>query len=313
MATLYWLGTTSNAWGTAANWSTGSLPVDGDTVIFENNSNPCAASDQSAIELAALYIYASYTGEIGDRPSNANPKGGYLQIGATICNIGRQLSPVGVQQPGSPMINLDLQADASAVTVESTCAGSSIPGQHPVALKFNENTSTLNVRRGKVMVAARGRDEASVLASITMGALGAPDSYTDIVVGTGVTCAAYVKNSGNLLLQSSTTNFTQDGGTTRTEGSVSISGDTKINAGLLIPNAAGTTAALDIGAGAFVDFLRSQVARTVTNCTVRGNIATSLAYDSGKVTFTNPISGKLGGGGTLAGLGFASSGVGNRS
>ena len=62
-----------NCWDTAANWSTGAIPVDADTVIFRNNAVDCLYGiDQTGIYLDKMAIYASYTGTIGLPRLNAN-------------------------------------------------------------------------------------------------------------------------------------------------------------------------------------------------------------------------------------------------
>ncbi len=70
MATKYWIGTTGN-WGTSGNWSPANAPSSGDTVIFDGRVSQSAitaiseGNDQSAVDLAAMYIMNSYTGSIG--------------------------------------------------------------------------------------------------------------------------------------------------------------------------------------------------------------------------------------------------------
>lgn len=83
MATQYWLGGSSGNegnFGTAANWSGGSVPADGDTIIFDERAgtatavaghtagkkwNCIAGLDQSAKNFALIKILAGFTGNIG--------------------------------------------------------------------------------------------------------------------------------------------------------------------------------------------------------------------------------------------------------
>ena len=53
-------------WSTDANWSSGSKPAAGDTVVIENSDAPILwGLDQSAVTLTELRVMQSYTGKIG--------------------------------------------------------------------------------------------------------------------------------------------------------------------------------------------------------------------------------------------------------
>lgn len=70
MSTITWQGTTSSAWGTGTNWSGGSEPSTGDTVYIDGAVS-IDGVDKSAVNLAALIIRETYTGQFGT--SAANP------------------------------------------------------------------------------------------------------------------------------------------------------------------------------------------------------------------------------------------------
>ncbi len=101
MATRTWTGAVSGDWSNASNWSPTNVPVAGDDVYITSGSqNIYAGLDQSAVDLATLYIGYStagptgYTGTIGN--SNADP----LKVGAAkvVVNGGggtHYLSPGG--------------------------------------------------------------------------------------------------------------------------------------------------------------------------------------------------------------------------
>ncbi len=73
MAIPVWIGTDPGNvgdWGTAANWSTASVPVDSDTVQFNAGSTDVTSGlDQNAIGLTLLMISQDYTGNIGSSGS----------------------------------------------------------------------------------------------------------------------------------------------------------------------------------------------------------------------------------------------------
>ena len=65
MATYTWVGTTSGDFSVNTNFSPNGNPADGDTVIIDGAVSINAGLDQSSINLAALYIRETYTGQIG--------------------------------------------------------------------------------------------------------------------------------------------------------------------------------------------------------------------------------------------------------
>lgn len=70
MATVTWLGTSSSAWATGANWSGGSEPSNDDTVIIDGAVS-IDGVDKSSVHLDYLIIRPTYTGQFGS--SAANP------------------------------------------------------------------------------------------------------------------------------------------------------------------------------------------------------------------------------------------------
>ena len=77
MATRYWRGTTT-AWGTAANWSGATAPIDSDTVIFDGDGVfNCTTDLDPDKDLAKLIVEDGYTGDLG-------ATGGPLKIASAI-------------------------------------------------------------------------------------------------------------------------------------------------------------------------------------------------------------------------------------
>ena len=70
MATVTWLGTTDGDWNTGTNWSTGSAPADGDTVIFNASSRDVTISSSvDSLTYAALKVLDGFTGShVSDTP-----------------------------------------------------------------------------------------------------------------------------------------------------------------------------------------------------------------------------------------------------
>ena len=73
-------------WSTAANWSTGSVPVSGDDVVFTNSANPFLYGlSQASVVLDSLTIDQSFTGTVGNPRNNAS---GYLEYRPTYLAVG---------------------------------------------------------------------------------------------------------------------------------------------------------------------------------------------------------------------------------
>ena len=71
MAITIWNGSTGD-WGTGANWSTSSVPVSADDVIFDGRTAQAVTTglDQTGVDLASMHIMSTYTVDIG---TQANP------------------------------------------------------------------------------------------------------------------------------------------------------------------------------------------------------------------------------------------------
>ncbi len=68
MANVTWLGTTSTAFTTAANWSGGSVPSATDSIRFvANYSNAIAAHDFSGTTLADVAVEKGYAAIMGSK------------------------------------------------------------------------------------------------------------------------------------------------------------------------------------------------------------------------------------------------------
>src|SRR5688500_14084369 len=81
-----WNVTTGSAsWGTAGNWTPSGVPVTGDVVyITQGDADIDQGLAQSAVTLAALYVYDTFTGTVG----TSALIDGDLDIGCTLGFIG---------------------------------------------------------------------------------------------------------------------------------------------------------------------------------------------------------------------------------
>lgn len=281
MATKIWVGTdTGNEgdWATAANWLPSGVPEAADDVYLENSSQDVSEGlNQSAILLASLNIAHSYTGRIGTTSA-------YLQIGATLCNIGYHYGPNETLFNGSDRIKLDLGTDPSTIVVENTNISAAENGMPTVRILCNDAATTLEVRRGQVGVAFE-TGETSTLSKITSSYVSQIGTDANVYIGAGVTLTTLFQSGGYVVLRCAATTVTSWGGTLLTTGTGAIA---TLNGygGTITSNSSGTITACTV-TGGIVDFTKSATARTVT--TPKLDNPGQIKFDPAVMTFTNKI------------------------
>jgi hypothetical protein len=271
-STIYWTGATSTDPSVTTNWSTGAVPVTGDTVYIEANPsgtdvNIAASSALSGVTLAALYISASYRGTIGTAASPPT----YLQICATLLVIG-----YGSGQ-GSPFIALNLGSVQTLALIESSASSSSLSTAGPICLIGTHASNVLNITGGTVSVAANAT-EVATFATINNGG--------NLLLGVGCTLTTINNFGGKLTTQSAVTTMNVTAGAVTTlAGAVTT---ITASGGSLTINSTGTITTLNIE-GATVDMTGDPRSKTIT--TVNG-YAGSLNLNNGvknSITLTNGI------------------------
>lgn len=277
--TKIWLGNISGhegAWDYATNWLPAGVPVATDNVHLENSSQSVLSGlNQSAVLLGSLNIAQSFTGVIGTAAA-------YLQVGATLVNIGYHFGPG--EAAGSSMIKLDLGTGASTIIVFN--GGISADTTKPaIRLKYVNAATTLEVRKGEVGIAYE-TGEVSTGVSITPSYVDNIESDANVYIGSGVTLATLTKKGGYCVLRCAATTVVNYAGELLTEGSGAITTLTA-KGGTVISNSIGTiTNCVSNGKGT-IDFTKSAQPRTVTNCIIDDEAA--IMADPAVITFTNKI------------------------
>ncbi len=281
-----------NHYDVADNWhnpaapSTPTVPAAGDTVIFRDNSVSCqyGLDGNSGDTLAAVFVEASYTGEIG-LPTRNDDYFEYrdtnLQAGITSLIVGKG------EGSGSPMLRFDLEAVNSTVEVYRT--GSSSTDLPAMIYKGGGASTALIVHRGDVGVAVeQGADTANCTA-LTMSYIDSQDRDATVWLGDGCgTVVTLTKSGGSLLIEDVVvTTLNQTGGETRVDGNETIT-TAKIDAGTLVYEGDGIITTLIVGADGDADFSRVQQSRTVTNCSIYAG--STLTDTHSTVTWTNGVS-----------------------
>ncbi len=240
------------------NYSTGSLPGNGDSLYFDNMDQPADVNLNALASVnPALVVFAStYTGQVGlpERTGSASSSTSYeeyrpryFQIGAgtgaMVINVGDAL---GGQ--GSGLIQIDTQAGQATLTVASTGNSNSNGNLYPLVWKGTHASNVVTVTGGSLDVAPFG-NEIATIATLTVNS-------GNCRTGAGVTLTNVNMNNGALTTKSAITTATQLGGawthTAGTIGTLLINGGTfSLNAGITI------STSLTVGPGATLD---------LTNC-----------------------------------------------
>lgn len=271
-----------NDWGTAANWSTNSVPVNSDTVYFSASRVSCLYGlNQSAVTLTALNIEQSFTGQLGNPDYNGNYfeyRGRFLQIGATTCTIGYGPGT------GSQLIRLDFGSVQTALTVLNT-GSSSETGVETVVAKGTHASNAWNVYRGSVGFAVKPGDTATV-ATYNQGYIQSSTSDANVRFGSGVTWTTINQSGGTFEISSNGTTVTKTNGILNINGTATLT-NLNLDGGPVYYRSTGTLGTAKVGDGGMLDFSQDMRARTVTNCTI--NKGATLNDPFRTVTFTNPV------------------------
>ncbi len=279
MATKIWVGTDPGNvgdWGVAANWSPSGVPVNGDDVFLVDSSQAVTGSlNQSAVALTTLNIEQSYTGDIATVST-------FLQIGTVTLRVGFH---AGRNRPtGSGRVNIDLGTTtaAQAFIIDSKTVPTDT-NRSTVRLKANNASTDIFVTGGLVAIADDAADT-STIGDINV------DEAGNVIIGQGVTLTNANNDGGTLLLNSTPTTLTINGGNVTTQYAGAITTVT-IRGGTFTSNSSGTITTLNVEGGT-VFFDKSQEPRTVTTTNLENG---SIRADETFITFTNAIA--LSGGG----------------
>lgn len=248
-------------WDTAANWSGSAVPVGGDDVFIDNNSDAILYSlDQNAVTLLSMTIENTFGGKLGLPTVNKDSATGqyyeyreqYLKIGCTTTTIGDQS---GV---GSGRIKLNNQAVAATVLVHNSGVG--LEADLPAVIwKGTHAANVVNANDGSFGAAVFG-GEVAVIATLKVG--NSVGSGADVRCGAGVTLTAITISGGSLEVATGFTTLIVQGGTVnQLAGS-----DTTVTleAGSFAYQGVGTISTLNCRSGSLANFGLDPRARTVT-------------------------------------------------
>lgn len=277
-----------NDWSTAANWSTGAVPVSSDTVyIDQTNYDVFYGLAQSSVTLTALIIGANFesgtngTGTIGLPKTNTGAATGvsaypeyrpdYLAIGATTLSIGYG------NGTGSGRIKINTGSAQTALT-QYTSANGIETDLEAVLWKGTHASNTVVIIDGSFAAAGYGGESATIATCQVVGGT--------VRLGAGCTLTTVSQNDGTATVNSSFTTLTQQGGTMVCVGTGTA---TTINAygGTVAYQSNGTITTLQIGSGGTFDKSGDMRALTITNTAMYQG--STLLDPFRTITFTNPL------------------------
>ncbi|QDU75429.1 hypothetical protein Pan97_24610 [Bremerella volcania] len=185
--------TGSGYWNNASNWSTSSVPVNGDTAILEaSNRAVLYGLDQSSVTLAELIVRASFVGTIGLPRVN---QAGYLEYRDTHLKIGASSVRIGEGVGnGSERIHLDLGSVQTDVTVADSATPTGL-GEHAVNLLGTHAANVLRVYRGSVSSAPYA-GQSAVWATLQVGFADDPTGDVELLLGDDVTLGSVAIHGG---------------------------------------------------------------------------------------------------------------------
>lgn len=185
--------TSVSHWDNVDNWGGSAIPADADVVYIDHSSvSLLYGLEQSAIELAAMYVPMSFTGEIG--LPEVNQDGNYTEYRTTYLEIGPAILEIGAGEgTGSGRIKINSTSDVCAVTVINT--GTSVDDLPAFIWKGTNASNSWVQRAGSAGVALFG-GEAATLATVTVDG-------GELTLGAGVTLSgAIVVNDGVVRINS---------------------------------------------------------------------------------------------------------------
>lgn len=267
-------------WDNADNWSPAGVPANGDDVILErSNVGIYYGFAQSAVTLASLKQYATFTGDLGLPAWNAL---GYFEYRATELAIGATAIELGIGGGnGSQLMRLNTGTAQTSAIVRST-GSSSEDGVPSVCWRGTHAANAVNVIKGSVGIAAV-QGQAATVDVLRVGYESNTRGDAVVVVGAGVTLGD-VYQTGSLLnvkcaadsLDLTEGEYIQEAGALTT-----LTAD----GGVVRYRSPGTITTAIVGGGAELDLSQGTQAVTITNIELH---AGAIFRDpGGRGTYTN--------------------------
>lgn len=270
-----------NHWDAPSNWSTGAVPVTGDTVYLRGTSvSILYGLPNSGVTLALLDIDSSYTGKIGNNDFNTlgyyEYRDTYLTISATIINIGAGV----LSGPGRVRVNVG----SNLCTLNVYTTGSPDDSvSYAVDFIGTHASNVFNITRGTVGI-GMAPGVASTIVTARVGSKDSPANDANVYFGASVTLGTVTMSGGQVVVNNGLTLITLTDGTLHAMGGAFA--QIKNHSGVVNYETAGALSIYYGGTKSTLNCSRNPLARTIAASTFE---AQSSFLDPLKtVTFTAP-------------------------
>ena len=282
----------------AANFDTGLLPDNSDTVVFENSSTDVFwnLDALTAITGLKIKIFKTFTGKIGlnKRVFQTTGAGAVSSLveeyredeltidGCTLLNLPEHF---GTTTPaGSNRLLFNLKATQATILIEDT-SSSAAELNEPVRIRGTHTDNALYVNGGTVGFCTNDPFDAGALATLFSS------ERAKVIVNPGVTAltTATCDGSSTLYLQCAATTVNINDGFLVTQGTGAIT-TLNVNGGTSKLKSSGTITTLNLNGGN-VDMSEDNRAKTITtlNSASSKGVSASIMYDPNVITITNKL------------------------
>jgi trimeric autotransporter adhesin len=255
-----------NFWDNAANWSSDTIPANGDDIVFNSGNVACLYNiSQSSITLNSLSVYQTYTGTIG--LPLYNTKGYYeyrpteLAVSATSLNVGQF---AGTSAQGSGRIKINVGTNICTLNVYNT--GQPLDQGNPAFTWRGTNAdNVVNVNKGQVGIAFFPGNVATV-DDLNVGYVSNVNGDVQLTAGALANVGTVTQNGGNVTFYGGMTSLLATAGTCTVYGTGGAGSLAVNQSGSVTWNSTGTISGNPVVADKGVlDFSKDQQPKTVTN------------------------------------------------
>jgi hypothetical protein len=252
-------------WDEPANWSTGTVPVTGDSVYIRNsNTNILYGINQSGVTLALMDVDASHTGKIGNPDNNplgyAEYRDTFLSLGVTTAFVGRGYGTgPGRFRWNAGSVQTTLGMYSTGTPDDGIVAAIDFVGTHA--------SNVLNAQKGTFAVGLKP-GVASTILTMNVGSKDNQNSDVTIYSGYNVTFGTLNMAGGSVDIWNGLTTANITAGTLNcNKGAFG----TINNEGTVNYDTAGTLGTYVGGTNSSIDCSRIVAARAITTATLEAN------------------------------------------
>ncbi len=274
-----------NFFNVGANWSTGSAPANGDTVVFDAGAVACKYGLSTSLTTLTVQLNPGYSGQLGlpDTNSDATPYHEYRTASLTITG--------GTLIVNAPSVNLcRVDFGSTLATVRVLNSGNGIDGAPAVLVVGGAASSEADITKGTFAAAYYAGTSAN-FPTVKQSFVNNQNSDSTVILGVGCSTTTFSKTGGAATVYCALTTFTQSisgGSVTFMSGAVTT---LNANGGVADYRSNATITTLNIHNDAQVSFDADPRAMTVTNSVVMVGRSCSISdgqkrLNSGVLTLT---------------------------